>query len=395
MPRFIYEVNDAEGVTSQGEVVADNSRLAREQLVAVGWEVQSIQPARHEQGHERVAALSNQEAVELTAQIAELASANVPLSSGLRALSIDMPRGRLATAIERLTVHLDLGVPLDQAAQMPDVRLPPHLCGLLACGLRSGQLAMVLEKFLTHARLREELNRRMWGAFAYPMLLVVLLSLWSIFLVKVLIEGFATIYLDFEIELPISTMLLLAVSKFVPWIAGGLIAFIVLIVVLLRWFGRWRWGSEVLAALPLAGPFLQERGMFEFASLLELFLEYGAPLPAALRMTADGVSDGAIAKGAKRSADIAERGAGLAESIGRVSVFPSSIRPILAWGDRFSAPAEALATAADWFRMRCELRNDLLVVVIPPITFVLVSTVMIFIVTTLMLPMIKLIESLT
>jgi general secretion pathway protein F len=395
MPRFNYEVIDVEGTSSRGELEAENSRIAREELLSAGWQVESIQPVPDEPSGEGGARLSNHEAVELTAQIAELASANVPLSSGLRALRTDMPRGRLARTIERLVVHLDRGVPLDQAAQMSDVRLPPYLCGLLACGLRSGQLGMVLEKFLTHMRMRDDLNRRVWSAFAYPMLLLVLLSFWAIFLSKVLIEGFGKIYLDFEVELPLTTTLLLAGSQYVAWIAGGLIVGIVLIVILLRWCGRWRGVSDVLLAFPLIGPFLQERGLFEFASLLELFLEYGAPLPAALRLTADGISEGAISAGARRSAEIAERGSSLAESIGRVTVFPPSLRPILAWGDRMSAPAEALATAAEWFRMRSELRNDLLVVVIPPITFVLVSTVMIFVVTSLMIPMVKLIESLT
>src|SRR5688572_6851053 len=100
--------------------------------------------------------LSSSDALELTTQLAELANAGVPLSTGLRALSADMPPGVVARTIRRLGGYLEQGVPLDRAVRMPDVRLPAYVEGLLACGLQSGNLAEVLGQFLRHKRMRDD-----------------------------------------------------------------------------------------------------------------------------------------------------------------------------------------------------------------------------------------------
>ncbi len=339
--------------------------------------------------------LSRADAVELTAQIAALTSAQIPLALGLSALANDLPRGRLARTMRNLAGYLERGIPLDRAATMPEVRLPPYLCGLLACGLQSDRLGPVLEQFLAHERLRADLKRRIWTAMAYPCLLAVLLALWIAFVAGVLVKDIESIALDFEVEIPPSTRSLLAIADYLPQIALGVVGGVVMALVLMRLFGRTRVASDLIAAVPLVGPLWRNRGVSEFASLLALLLENAVPLPKALELTATGLDDGSLADACRRSARLAESGQTLSHCAARVRKFPPTLAPIFAWGDRRNASAESLQVAAEWFRSRCDLQSELLAVVVPPISFLFVAVTMLFVVSALFAPLVQLIRLLT
>ena len=47
-------------------------------------------------------------------------------------------------------------------------RIPPHLRGLVAAGVRSGRLGEVLGEFSEYATIGIELRRRLWLNLAYP-----------------------------------------------------------------------------------------------------------------------------------------------------------------------------------------------------------------------------------
>ena len=339
--------------------------------------------------------VSTGDALELVAHLADLTSAEVPLAPGLRALALEMPRGRPARAIERLSAHLQQGVALDKAADMPDVRLPGHIRGLLSCGLSSGQLGRVLEQFLDHQRMAEELRRRLWSVASYPLMLLALLFGWCLFVSEALVPDLEKVFKDFDITVPAVTIFVFKLAQDWPMIVGWLLGLVAVSLLLTRGIGGRRAMSDLMANVPLIGKVWRDRGLAEFTSLLGLLLEHATPLPMALQLTAQGVYDGAVADACRRAARLADGGQSLSESIGRVRFFPPSLGPILAWGDRTSAQPEALRAATEMFRTRVELRAQFLSVVFPPLVFVIFGLTVFFVVAALSLPLLKLIRSLS
>ena len=123
--------------------------------------------------------LSGAEALELSAQLAGLARAGLPLAPSLAALAEELPRGRLRRSMRDLARGLEAGQPLGEAVEGQEGRIPPHLRGLVAAGVRSGRLGEVLGEFSQYATIGVELRRRLWLNLAYPVLslLVTLLGL--------------------------------------------------------------------------------------------------------------------------------------------------------------------------------------------------------------------------
>jgi type II secretory pathway component PulF len=282
---------------------------------------------------------------------------------------------------------LEQGVPLDRAVRMPDVRLPAYVEGLLACGLQSGNLAEVLGQFLRHERMREDLRRQTWLAFAYPAFLLAFLTGWTVCMLAIAQE-FQRTFNDLDAAASPLTL----VSQHVPWLLGvaaiGLSGFLFVTVL----SGRLRIASDLLAAVPIAGLVWRDRNLAEWSDLMALLAKQSIPVGEALGLSATAIRDRSLANGCKAAAVRAESGMPLSRCVTRENVFPCSLMPFLEWGEKSGALADALAAASEWFRRRCELHCNLLTLVVPPLVLLLVMAVTMYVLTAFVSPLFEAIE---
>jgi len=110
--------------------------------------------------------LSSDEAIELAAQVAELARAGLPLSGGLRALAEEVGGGRLTRVLGSMADQLDEGATLGEVILAHHDVLPLHIRGLLTAAIKSGRLPEAMHEFVDIQRKRAELRRRVWLASA-------------------------------------------------------------------------------------------------------------------------------------------------------------------------------------------------------------------------------------
>ncbi len=395
MPKYTYTARAADQAEQSGSIEAADSRAARQQLEQDGLRVLQLAPEAGSIATAEVMALSSTNALELTVQIAELAKAGLPLAAGLRAMEAELPRGKFSTAVQSLATRLEAGAPADSALTAAAARLPAHVRGMLAAGVRSDRLAEVLQECLEHQQMQADLRRRVWSALAYPLVMLALTLSWLIFIAWFLVPPMAKIYDDFEVELPATTATML-------WLAGpgvrivlGLCHATILVFIAIWLFWRTIPVSWLVAHVPLLGPLCRAGSLAVFCRLLGALLEQSIPLPVALRFTADGLPDAQIRAACRKSADRIAAGESLAGCLESMRVFPRTLALIVRWGERLSAESEALRSASDLFRRRVALRADLLAAVVPPITFLAVAGVTLWVVFAMFLPLIKLISSLT
>jgi type II secretory pathway component PulF len=386
MKRFNYQAIDAAGIAVSGTLEAGDEAAALVVLTGRGFSQCVLTPSRESTG---AAAMSRADAAELTTQLAELTNAQLPLASGLRAWRQELPPGRLASAVDRLAQHLERGVSLQQALERPDMRAPAHLRGLLATGLNSGQLGLVLEQFLAHERLSYELHRRLRSAIAYPLMLALALAAWCLFVSQVLVKGLVAVYKEFGIEFPAMTRSLFWVAEYGPRIVGASLVCVLTLIVLAWLIGGRRLLSDLVAAIPLFGPLRRETSMAEGFSMLSLLLEHSTPLPDALRWTAVGLRDAGVADAFETAAEMTSRGQPFSECIGQLRRLPPSLLPMVAWGEQSSAQPDVLRAAAEMLRARLGSRQQFIATVVPPITFILIGVTVVYTASALLLPLIR------
>lgn len=299
--------------------------------------------------------LSGADGALLSSQIAALARSGLPMAKGLAALAGELPRGRLRRSIEDLATTLEQGMPLDQAVALRDDSLPPHLRGLLAAGMRSGELGSLLDRFYEYLSIGVDLKRRLLLSVAYPVLTVGVSLALLLGVCVFLVAQFEGIYQDFGIPLPTMTRVLITVSRAVTVAAVplGVVAGVIVCgwligrVLLPRATRR-----SIACGLPLLGAVLRSMSLAEFCHLLALLVDGRLPLSEALRLTGRGIEDSSIDRDCLVMASRVESGESLARAMATRSRFPVGLARLLRWAENQKSIPEVLHMAGSIYEAR-------------------------------------------
>ncbi len=342
--------------------------------------------------------LTHDETVQLTEQIAGLASSGLPLGPGLAALGSELPRGRLRASLFDLSTALSQGKPLNAAIEEQKHRIPPHLRGLVLGGLRTGRLGDILGRFSGYMGIGTELKRKLWLSLAYPILSILVALTLFVFVNVVLVSQFERIFKDFGIPLPKLTISMLLVSHVfrAGWPALLIVAVgIVMLWLVLRVVLRPPAHRSLATKIPVVGKVWRYTSWAEFCHLLALLLESQLTLPEALRLAGEGVQNTDLDRACLLMADEVEQGQTLAHAMSSRPELPLGLARLLRWATKQNAIAEILHMAGEMFEARAKSQALFAGTVMAVLSVVIVLWGVFSVVGGLMLPMVTLISKLS
>src|SRR5262249_53790094 len=147
--------------------------------------------------------------------------------------------------------------------------------------------------------------------------------------------------------------------------------------------------------LPLVGRSWHWSGVAEMLRCLGLLVEHRVPLPEALRLTADGISDAYVAAQCRDLANRVAEGRSLTMSLVALRTLPLSIVPLVRCGEQQDSLALSLRSAAQMLESRLKLQSHVLAQIVPPLVFVFVAVSLAWAVIALYWPMFSLIQGLS
>ena len=336
---------------------------------------------------------------ETTGQVVALAQAGLPLAPGLRALAEEIPSGRVRRSLHALSERLERGESLDTVLAESSRLVPPPLRALLAAATGSGNLGLLLDRYLMLSRANRDLKRRLWLSLAYPLLLILASIGVLAFILMWITPEFRNIFEGFDVELPAITVALVTVSKFLvdyggvillgTVLVGGLLVFCVPLLV-----GRANL-RRMLHVVPILGSMLQFSGLAGFCHFLALLLEGRVRLADALRLSGAACGDASLNQHAAELARGIEGGLSLIDATFGLPSFPQSLMHVFRWQTRGDAFADILRANAEVFEARARTQSGMLGGIIEPFVLVGVATVIGGTVVSLFMPLIKLLNELS
>lgn len=337
--------------------------------------------------------------LEVTARVAEIAAAGLPLEPGLRALAEEAPSRRTRRALLSVCRRLEHGEPIDAVVARPDSGLPLHVAGLLAAGLRTGRLADVLSRYLDHARRWQDLRRQAVAALLYPAVLLLAAGGIVWFCLTWIVPEMKLMFLDFDIELPFGTIVLIEISDLLVahglWLLlglGGLLFGVPALLVALGGAAVWR---RALSLVPLIGPMIRYAALGEFCHLLAQLVGHDVLLPDALRMAAAGTPDADVAASIDHLARFSDAGGRLEDAdFGKLRL-PILLRGSLRWEGRGDALPNSLEATGEVFASLAAVRASLLRIIAGPIVIVAAGIVVAGLVLSQVAPLLKLMNDLS
>ncbi len=317
-----------------------------------------------------------------------------PLPAGLRAAAQESESPRVAAGLRHLAAELERGRSLEDCLAHAR-QLPPYVAGLIRAAQRTGDMSVTLAAWTSNRRAARQHWRTIVAALAYPAVAVVLAFAVFLLLGTMVVPTFRIMFSEFNLKLPAVTIYVLRASEFAtrffPLVTGSLVA----IGVGTRLLGGRAGWSCLMTNLPLLGPAWHWTGVAEMLRCLGLLVGYRVPLPEALRLAADGVTDAYVGEQCRALAIRVEQGRSLTMSLVDLRTLPLSIVPMIRWGEQHDQLDSSLRSAAEMIESRLKVRTHVLAQIIPPLLFVFVGVSLASAIISLFLPLISLIQGLS
>jgi general secretion pathway protein F len=218
-----------------------------------------------------------------------LLNAGLPLVEAIDTLAQKERREDSRALLERLSVVLREGQTLSAALQEFPQAFSPLYIATVRASEKTSDLSPALARYVAYAVQLEAIRKRVVNASIYPMLLIAVGGLVSLFLLLYVVPRFGNIYADRGGDLPLFSRLLLgfgqAVNAHGVLVLGALAALLGAAVYLWQAY-RTRLG-DALWRLPAIGERLKVYQLARFYRTIGMLLRGGMPLVAALDMGAE------------------------------------------------------------------------------------------------------------
>ncbi|HEX2197084.1 MAG TPA: type II secretion system F family protein [Burkholderiales bacterium] len=267
---------------------APDEATARQQLEGRGYTVLSVRAKRSlaapwSGGAERFpVALFSQE-------LRVLVNAGLPLVEAIETLAQKERKEDWRGIMERLALALREGRSFSAALeQFPQVFSPLFIATVRASE-KTSDLAPSLARYVAYAQQLEAIRKRVVNASIYPMLLIAVGGLVSLFLLLYVVPRFAHIYEERAADLPLVSKVLLAWGQAVHAHGFLVVGIAVGLVVLAVYFFRTsrKQIGNAMWRIPALGERLKVYQLARFYRTIGMLLRGGMPLVAALEMGAE------------------------------------------------------------------------------------------------------------
>jgi len=266
---------------------APDQSTAVRQLEGRGYTVLSVRPKRSfglwSGGGERFPV------VLFSQELRVLLNAGLPLVEAIDTLAQKERRDDARALLERLSLVLREGQTLSAALQEFPQAFSPLYVATVRASEKTSDLSPALARYVAYAVQLEAIRKRVVNASIYPMLLIAVGGLVSLFLLLYVVPRFGHIYAERGGDLPLFSRLLLgfgqAVNQHGVLVLGALAALLAAAVYLWRAY-RTRLG-DALWRLPAIGERLKVYQLARFYRTIGMLLRGGMPLVGALDMGAE------------------------------------------------------------------------------------------------------------
>lgn len=224
-----------------------------------------------------------------TRQLSILQDAGLPILRSLKILEQNAKAGKLKNALQDVCEEIETGATLSEAmAKSPKVFTRLYV-NMIKAGEAGGALEVILQRLADFMERSESLKKKVKGAMIYPCVVVSVAVGILTFIMLQIVPVFAKMFDEFDLDLPQMTQLLVAVSDFVvrfwfllPAVPVGIFLF----VKLMRKFkhGRMGWDMFILR-LPIAGMLIEKNTLARTTRTLGTLISSGVPILEGLTIT--------------------------------------------------------------------------------------------------------------
>lgn len=407
MPVYAYKGFNAAGKNIADTRDADNQRALKQILRRDGIFVTEIAEvgikAKDEAKGSRSSAfpvlerlnqrVSPQELAVATRQMATLSRAGIPLVESLVALVDQIDHEYFKTVWSDVKSRVNEGAGFGDALSAHPRIFSGLYVNLVRAGETSGALDIVLERLADFTEAQAELRSKLVGAMIYPLIMMIMAFAVTAFIFIVVVPRITAIFESQDVELPLPTRVLIGVSEAALNYGYILVPLLILgLFLATRFFrsekGRPLWDRFVLN-VPIFGVLMRMVAVTRFSKTLSTLLASGVQLLVAFDIVKSVVQNTVLVEVIETARDCVKEGDSIAAPLKRSGQFPPIVTHMIAIGEKSGQLEQMLSNVAAAYESQVDARLRAMTSILEPVIIVVMGVVVLFIVLSVLLPMLQ------
>jgi len=338
-----------------------------------------------------------QELATFTTQLANLLQSGMPLTVALNSMTHLQTKGIPAEVSRELKQEVTEGRSLSDAMTRQPRIFSDLYVNMVRAGEMSGSLVPVLRRMSHHFQQFADVQAKFKSAMIYPVMVIIVGILLVTFFMMVMMPKFIEIFNGFNIELPLPTRMLIAISFMFTnywWLLGLLV---IVMVVLFKRFQSSAAGGRKLdewrMKAPIFGEVVKINLFGQFARTLGTLLQNGVPVLTALKITEQVMANSLIKEAIAKTRDAVTDGKTLAQPLAQSKLFPQLMVDLVRIGEETGDVPGALNNLADTYEGELAIALRVMSDLIGPVLIIVMSVVVGFLLLSIFLPLFRLISS--
>jgi type IV pilus assembly protein PilC len=335
-------------------------------------------------------------------QFSTMVDAGVSLVRCLDVLSRQTKDPKLKKILLDLGERVESGESLSNSMKRHPRTFDNLFIGLIRAGEIGGVLEESLQRLAAFLEADVALRRKVKSAMTYPVLVMIAAIGIVIFLVVWVVPQFAALFKDIGLkdeDFPAATKFLIDLSA--NFQKNWHIMIITVVTVWIAWklftstrFGR-RAADRMKLLIPVFGPLHHKVCMARFSRTMGTLLTSGVPILQAMETVSGVVGNSVMADAVLDARAKIREGERIGEPLEDSRLFPPMVVHMIGVGEESGSLDFMLQKIADFYEAEVEATLASLTAALEPILIVFLGFVVGFIVIAMMMPMVKVIESLS
>ena len=372
MSDFYWKARTLDGMIQTGTVAAKNqneviSHLRKRKLIVL-----TVRPKQRDIALPILGSgIKARDLVLFTRQFATMIAAGLPLVQCLEILEEQVENAVFRKTIAGMRSAVETGTSLSEALSRYPKIFTVLFVSMVSAGEMGGVLDVVLDRLAVYLEKSNALRRKVKGAMMYPLVVMVVAILVTVFLLTFIIPSFAKLFISSGLTLPLPTRIVMAMSATLMNYWYYIILGIGVLVFALRKFYKTNTGririDRFLLKIPQIGSVILKSSVARFTRTLGTLIESGVAILDALEITAHTSGNKIVQDAILKTKRSIEQGDTIALPLKKTGVFPTMVVQMISVGEKTGDLDKMLDKIADFYEEEVDVAVSALASIIEPI----------------------------
>ena len=387
---FEWEGKDRNGKQVRGESRAIGVNQVQATLRRQGVTPTKIKKRRMSGG----SSIKPKDMAIFTRQLATMMKAGVPLLQAFDIVGRGNPNPRVTKLLSDIRTDVETGTSLSVAFRKYPLYFDNLYCNLVEAGESAGILDQLLDRLAVYMEKTEAIKSKIKSALMYPITVLIVAFVVVAVIMIFVIPAFKEVFSNFGGELPVPTLIVIAMSEFFVkyWylifggLGGGVYFFM----------ESWKRNEKmqnvmdrVMLKLPIFGVLVEKSCIARWTRTLSTMFAAGVPLVEALDSVGGASGNSVFERATTKIQHEVSTGTALTVAMTNVNLFPSMVLQMCAIGEESGSIDHMLGKAADFYEAEVDDMVAGISSLMEPIIIVILGTIIGGIVVAMYLPIFK------